>query len=254
MNPTFSIITVCYNSDKTIAQTIESVLNQTFQDFEYLIIDGGSTDGTLDIIKKYESLFKDKLKCISEPDRGIYDAMNKGIKLASGNLVGIINSDDWYELDTLSKIEDSLKVENRDDVVIYGLLRYYKNELSYKIESFNHNFLREAIIPHPTCFISRNLYHKYGFFNTAFHYAADYDLIIRLYNKGVIFIQLPYILANFRLGGATDLKKDKSMLETYRIFFIHGFISKRKLIKSNIRLRIIKLIGILLRKNAGWGL
>ena len=101
----FSIITVCYNSEKTIRRTIESVLNQTCQDYEYIIVDGKSTDKTLDIVKEYEARFADKLKYISEPDTGIYNAMNKGIALSDGSIIGIVNSDDWLQPDALEIVK-----------------------------------------------------------------------------------------------------------------------------------------------------
>ena len=97
----FTIITVCFNSEMTIERTIQSVLNQTCQDYEYIIIDGASTDGTMDIVRKYEPLFQGRMRWISEKDQGIYDAMNKGIGVASGELIGIVNSDDYYEPDAL---------------------------------------------------------------------------------------------------------------------------------------------------------
>ena len=99
--PQFSIITICYNSSATIERTIKSVLAQTFTDYEYIIVDGGSKDSTLDIVKKYEPLFDGRMKWKSEPDKGIYDAMNKGISRSSGTIIGIVNSDDWLEADAL---------------------------------------------------------------------------------------------------------------------------------------------------------
>ena len=117
----FSIITICFNSERTIERTIRSVLTQTFTDYEYIIVDGGSKDSTLDIVKKYEPLFKGRMKWKSEPDRGIYDAMNKGIMRSSGIIIGIVNSDDWLEPEALAyvyrKFEDNGK---REDVIYAG--------------------------------------------------------------------------------------------------------------------------------------
>ena len=103
--PFFSIITVCYNSKKTIEKTLQSVLSQTEQDFEYILIDGASTDGTLDILRAWEPKFGGRMKLVSEPDAGIYDAMNKGIRMARGTLVGIVNSDDFYQSDALERVK-----------------------------------------------------------------------------------------------------------------------------------------------------
>ena len=102
--PKFSIITICYNSSATIERSMKSVLAQTFTDYEYIIVDGGSKDSTLDIVKKYEPLFEGRMKWKSEPDKGIYDAMNKGIERSSGTIIGIVNSDDWLEADALETV------------------------------------------------------------------------------------------------------------------------------------------------------
>ena len=115
----FSVITICCNSEKTIERTIESVLAQTFKEFEYIIVDGGSTDRTLDIVRKYEPLFEGRMKWKSEPDTGIYNAMNKGIKRAIGQIIGIVNSDDWLELDALEKVNESLASNNCDMNSLY---------------------------------------------------------------------------------------------------------------------------------------
>ena len=103
----FSIITVCFNSEKTIERTIRSVLNQTFSDYEYIIVDGASKDDTMKIVKSYEDKFDGRLHYISEPDKGIYDAMNKGIRLAQGEIIGIVNSDDWLEDDSLMNVQQA---------------------------------------------------------------------------------------------------------------------------------------------------
>ncbi|MDO4190908.1 MAG: glycosyltransferase, partial [Bacteroidales bacterium] len=127
--PLVSIITVCFNAEKTIEQTIQSVINQTYSNIEYIIIDGKSTDSTLNIVSKY----KDNIATIiSEPDNGIYDAMNKGIKLSSGELIGIINADDWYEKDAVKiMVNKYLSTENKDNSLYYGMIRIWKNNKEY---------------------------------------------------------------------------------------------------------------------------
>lgn len=239
MNPFFTIITVCYNSEKTIAKTLESVLNQTFQDFEYLIVDGCSTDGTLDIIKKYEPTFNGKLKCISEPDRGIYDAMNKGIKLAKGKLIGMINSDDWYELSCFEKVIENYSVDKMK--VYYGLMRYYKNGEFYKVLSYNHSHLHLGMLNHPTCFVDARIYYAIGTFDLKYKLAADYDFMFRCCNAGIGFVHIESILANMAMEGASDKFTILSRRETFEILYRYKKISRlRKIIKFNeVKMKII---------------
>jgi glycosyltransferase involved in cell wall biosynthesis len=225
-NPFFSVITVAYNSDKTIEQTILSVLNQSFTDYEYIIIDGASTDGTLNIIKSYESKFEGKLKFSSGKDNGIYDAMNKGIGLARGKFVGIINSDDWYEIDALKKIYDQYQ-ENIDVDLIYGTLRIIRNDYEYGIERVNYNFLKDKMIPHPTTFIRREVYIKEGTYSEKYKYAADYDYVLKLFEKSYKFTFTNEIISNYREGGATHTNK-KAALESFDVKYEHGLINKKQ--------------------------
>lgn len=139
----FSIITVCFNSEKTIERTIKSVLGQKFKDFEYLIIDGDSKDRTMEIVRQYEPLFEGKMKWISEQDHGIYDAMNKGIEMASGELIGIVNSDDYYEQDALEQIAKAYP--GGEYCVIYGMLRKVINGKEVMVYLKNHDFLLSLI-------------------------------------------------------------------------------------------------------------
>ena len=195
-----SIITVVFNGSNTIEQTILSVLNQPYKNIEYIIIDGGSTDGTIDIIRKYE----DQIDLwISEPDGGIYDAMNKGISYAKGELIGIINSDDWYEKEIISNI---VGIYNDSDkkTVIYGLIRNFRDEMFYSIKGNSISTLRYDMIQHPTCFIPKGIYEKYGTYDVKYKYCADYDLILRYVNVGVNFKFMEQIIVNFRTGGKSS--------------------------------------------------
>ena len=193
-----SIITVCLNSACTIEQTIKSVLNQTYKDIEYIIVDGESTDGTQDIIKKYQKYIA---KYVSEPDRGLYDAMNKGIRMSSGDVIGIINSDDWYDLQTVEKVV-RLFQENAADVV-YGdeLLIYESGVEQRRVTGPITDLVCRMNLSHPTVFVKRELYEKFGVFDRRYKIAADYDFLLRLYRKGVKMVECPEILAYFRMGG-----------------------------------------------------
>lgn len=200
-----SIITVCLNSQKHIRQTIESVLNQTYINIEYIIIDGGSTDCTLDIIKEYEPKFNGRLKWVSEKDDGIYNAMNKGIKLASGDLVGIINSDDWYENDAVEIIIAEYE-KNQDIGFFYGnLLVVDEDELVSvsipKKDLRNYSCNQWMPLGHPTAFVKNNVYSKFGGFNTKYKIAADHEFILRCATKGIQFKYIDKGMAFFREGG-----------------------------------------------------
>lgn len=202
----FTIITVCYNSEKTIERTLKSVLIQDFQDYEYIIVDGDSTDNTLSIIHKYKELFQGKLKLISEPDRGIYDAMNKGINLAQGELIGLINSDDYYEMDALKNV--AIAYQKYDFSVIYGLLRVVKNNKEVMVYLKNADFLEEDMIAHPACFISKKIYDKYGLYSLKYPYSADYEFLLRIYKQEEVKFQEIYcILSNFAADGASSSVK-----------------------------------------------
>lgn len=197
-----TIITPVLNGSKTIARTIESVLNQNYYDLEYIIIDGGSSDGTIDIVNKY----KDKITLISEKDHGIYDAMNKGLKIASGEIIGIINSDDYYCQNIFSLIEHEFK----DDIdLIYGDLLYlnkhnqvvrYWRSGKYQKEKIKNGW----IMPHPTVFVRKNVYQRLGLFNPILQIAADYELLLRFINKEVNILYLPQTIAVMSPGGKSS--------------------------------------------------
>ena len=227
VNPYFSIITVCYNSEKTIERTIASLRNQTFRNFEYIIIDGGSTDSTLEIIKRNQDVVS---VLVSEKDKGIYDAMNKGINIASGDMVGIINSDDWYEIDAL---ENMYKISSsQSNIVIHGLCRYFNNNEINKIIGYHHSNLPLYSISHPSCFVSRSLYVEKGKFNTKYKVAADYDLLLRFYLDRVKFIFIESIIANFQNGGASSSRL--SMYEFLSVKFRNNQITMFKFVGLNI--------------------
>lgn len=216
----FSIITVSFNSDKTIERTIKSVLAQTEKDFEYIIVDGASKDGTLDIIKKYEPLFEGRMKWKSEPDTGIYNAMNKGVKMASGDIIGIVNSDDWLELDALEIVEKAFEKNGRDKGTLYcGGINYHKIDGTVKHWSANlKSFERQASlyimsgIRHPATFVPRQVYKKIGQFNDCMKLSADQDFILRCHFGGVNFIEIPEILSNMSEGGLSTVGSERARM------------------------------------------
>lgn len=235
----FSIITVCFNSERTIERTIKSVLEQSCQDYEYILVDGASSDRTLEIIHNYEPLFKGKLKVISEPDQGIYDAMNKGIRAASGELIGIVNSDDYYEKDALDKIAEAY--EGYDYTIIYGMLRTIADGKEVMVYIKNHEFLEKDMITHPTCFVSKKIYEKFGKYSLKYPYSADYEFMLRVKKiNEVRFFRVYSIISNFSSNGASG--RVKAYRDTLKMKHEYGLIGNReyrfKMFKSWIAMRL----------------
>lgn len=200
--PLFSIVTITYNSCRYLEETLKSVLSQDFSDIEYLIVDGGSTDGTLDIIKSYAALDR-RIRWISEPDKGIADAMNKGIRMASGEVVAHLHADDTYLDGTLSAVADRF-AEQADTRWLTGRIRcvnttgenLYTTALknSYDLP----DILYGNIISHPATFIRRSLFDEIGIFNTKYRYSMDYDLWLRIsFSESPAVIDR--VLATFRV-------------------------------------------------------
>lgn len=221
----FSIITVCFNSEKTIERTIKSVLEQSCQDYEYILVDGASTDHTLDIIHRYEPFFYGKMKVISELDKGIYDAMNKGIRAASGELIGIVNSDDYYEKDALEKIAQAYQGYNY--TIVYGLVRSVTDGKEVMVFLKNHEFLEKDMITHPSCFITKKLYERFGMYSLKYPYSADYEFMLRVKKESEVrFIKIYEIITNFSTGGVSD--SVKAYRDTLRLLHEYQLIKKQK--------------------------
>ena len=233
-----SIITVCFNSEKTIERTIQSVLDQTYKNIEYIIIDGASTDKTLEIIDKYRDQFKDRLKVISEKDDGIYFAMNKGIALSTGTLIGIINSDDWYEKDAVRNMVNAYVEDHRNSLTVYyGNTGVIRDDQLLSISKSDHNRLEDDMISHPSCFITKEAYRKLGVYNTDYPSVADYDLMLRYKrSRKVDFVHVDEHIANFTLGGMSST--GKAYIDLLRLKMNYKKISR---IKGSIEIGKAKL-------------
>ncbi len=214
--PLVSIVTVCYNAEGTIEQTIRSVINQTYPKIEYIIIDGKSTDNTLEIINYYRSAIS---QVVSERDDGIYDAMNKGIGLAHGDFIGIINADDWYEEKAVEQVVNIWKNEGNEAEVITGQINFFENqEYLYSSHKKPMEIIWEEMpISHPSTFIQKKIYDKFGRYNTEYKIAADYDFVFRLYINGVKFCISDEKFSNFRVGGISTTKKKMLLMEDEEI-------------------------------------
>lgn len=249
-----SIITATYNSGKTVGDTLKSVLAQTYHDYELLVVDGASKDNTLEVVKKMEPLFKGRMRYISEPDKGIYDAMNKGIRMATGEVIGILNSDDFYTSDdALACIAWVLENEKVD--AVYGDIHYVNDEdlkkcvRYYSSKPFRRWMMRLGFMPaHPSFYCRKEVYEKYGAFDAEnYRVAADFENLLRLIfvNK----IKTHYISKDFvtmRTGGASS-----SGFESHkRIMRDHLKALKKNGVYSNIfllGLRYLYKIGEILK-------
>ena len=207
----FSIITISFNSEKTIERTIKSVLAQTCKDYEYIIVDGASKDGTLDIVKMYEPLFEGRMKWKSEPDTGIYNAMNKGIARATGKIIGIVNSDDWLEPNALEILEREIEKEpaNLQKILTGEVLFHYEDGSTQhyptSYERYEYHAKRYNMgLNHPATFVPKSIYNKYGVFDERFKLYADSDFIVRCYENGVGVCFVHVVLSNMADGGASN--------------------------------------------------
>lgn len=218
-----SIITVCYNSSMTIRRTFDSVLNQTYADIEYIVVDGASTDGTIEIIKEYEPLFEGRMCWISEKDNGIYDAMNKGISMAEGELIGIINSDDYYEPDAVECMVNAMTGDKYQ--ILYGEMRTWKDGEEESISISSHKFLRDRMINHPSCFVTKSVYKEFGCYDMHYKSVADYDFMLRMNErKEIVFKPVYEIIANFTLGGKCST--GEAYMELVRMRHERGIMSE----------------------------
>ena len=224
-----SVITVCFNSEATIEATIRSVLEQDYNDIEYIVVDGKSTDKTLAILEKYRGKIS---KLVSERDEGMYFAINKGIALATGDIVSILNSDDFFANDKIiSRVVEEFKNTKAD--CLYGDLQYVSRKNTKKIirhwksKPFEPElFLKGWMPPHPTFFVKRKCYEQFGIFNTSFRISADYELMLRfLYKHRILTSYIPEVLVKMRTGGISNvtlMSRVKANREDRRAWKING--------------------------------
>ena len=229
-----SVITATFNSGKTLRDTIESVLRQTYRDIEYIIVDGASRDDTLDIIREYEPRFGGRMRWISEPDRGIYDAMNKGIGMATGAVVGLLNSDDFY---TDECVLERVAAEIMDVDAVYGDIHYVDDgDLTkcvryYSSKGFRRWKMRMGFMPaHPSFYCRRTVYTRFGLFDTDFRVAADFEQLLRLiYLNRIHTRYIPMDFVTMRTGGASS----SGMKSHKKIICDHMLAYKKNGVRSN---------------------
>lgn len=215
-----TVITVCLNSVSTIEKTIKSVITQMCQELEYIVIDGGSTDGTLDILKKYDSYID---KMVSEPDKGIFDAMNKGIEMAAGDVIAFLNSDDWYEKEALKTIEDTFAANECDCVCCDNyVVRKYGDTVYYNAtqEPIENMFFR-MIYFHSAIFCKKEFFQRKNNFDLRYKIAADYDWFLQVVKRGIRIVTVHQPVFTFGYGGVSSVNEIECGREARRIALRH---------------------------------
>ena len=216
--PLFSIVTVVFNGEAHLEQSLLSVLNQAYPNVEYIVVDGGSTDGTLDIIRKYDEAID---YWVSEPDQGIGDGFNKGISLSTGKIIGIINADDWYENNAFEQVVWAYR--QNPESIIHGDLQFWTNSKpAYVFHGRDDLAHLRPTINHPTVFVPRTVYDVVGPFLPEFRKAMDFEWLGRAKMAGIPFVHLDSVLANMRRGGVSDKKWLESYIEAAKARQLHG--------------------------------
>lgn len=250
-----SIITAAYNSGKTLRDTMRSVLSQSYPDFEHIIVDGASMDNTIDVIREMEPRYNGRLKWISEPDKGIYDAMNKGIALATGDVIGILNSDDFYTSQgVLTKVSMEM-MDNKVDAV-FGDIHFVDNDdLLTCVRYYSSRMFYWWMMPmgyqpaHPSFYCRKSVYDKYGAFDLTFRVASDFEHLLRLlYVNRIKTRYIPMDFVTMRTGGASTAGIDSHR----QIIFDHYHAYKKHGIKTGYCMDLfrypLKVIEIALSK------
>ena len=248
-----SLITITYNSEKTLADTIQSVLNQTYTDIEYILVDGASKDNTVSIIKQYEPLFEGRMKWISEPDKGLYDAMNKGIRMATGDILGILNSDDFFTSNEILQKNANAFLQDTKLDAVYGDVHFVnpdnlnKSVRYYSSKVFKRSLMKLGFMPaHPSFYIRRECFEKYGLYKTDYKIAADFEFLLRVIYKERIKTQyLPIDMVTMRTGGASTsgLESHKRIMKEHlRAFRENGIYTNVVLLSLRYVYKVIEII------------
>ena len=225
-SPAVSIITVCYNAEDTVEKTIKSVLSQTYQNIEYVIVDGQSSDNTMAVIGRYKNHIT---KISSEKDCGVYDAMNKGIKFSSGDILYFLNADDYFYDESV--VQDIVKqfASHPEAAVVYGKVSLYnlapRAPLNYRLPFVSEiknkkDFLVKSLC-HQRVFARRWLFEKYGFFNTRYKISADFDWFLRLFNQAVNFRFIDRYIAHYNYQGLSKTQANPFITEKMKIIFFN---------------------------------
>lgn len=244
-----SLITPTYNSASTITRTIDSVIAQNYIDLEYIIIDGASSDNTQEIVLSYQDRIK--INFVSEPDSGIYDAMNKGVRLASGDVIGILNSDDLFAAENiLETVEEAFKDSKIE--AVYGDIKYFSSDVNQVNRYWRTGEYRDSklsngwIIPHPTLFLKKSVYDKFGLYNTDFKIAGDYEFILRiLKSKQVVLKYVPEVFIKMFDGGVSGRnleQRNKGWQELKQAWLVNNLKVPRFFIVRRVLFKISQLL------------
>ena len=257
--PLVSIVTVVRNGAKTLPRALDSVLSQDCPEIEYIIVDGGSTDGTLDLLRANQSRIG---LWISEPDRGISDAFNKGIALSRGEVIGLLNSDDWYEPGAINAVVAQMRKSGAD--IACGRLQYWDGDRRTYLASSDPAQLEGGMtVGHPTVFVRRDCYRRHGLFRLDFRLAMDYEWLLRAGTAGARFVVVDRCLANMQGGGVGDRRWRDSQREVARAralhvrgagsaFAVHAFVARRIIMGHVRRLLDAAGLGVLRRAYHRW--
>lgn len=244
-----SLVTPSYNSAATIARTIDSVLAQNYPDLEYIIIDGASKDNTAEIVTSYQDRIK--INFVSEPDKGIYDAMNKGVSLAAGDIIGILNSDDLFDNgQVLKTVAEAFS--DQDIEAVYGDIKYFSGDVNkvnryWRAGEYQESKLNNGwIIPHPALFVKKSVYDRYGLYNIDFKIAGDYEFILRVLRINKIKVKyIPSVFVRMYDGGTSGRnleQRKKGWQELKKAWTVNGLKLPKFFIWRRVLFKISQLI------------